>query len=227
MASSFTEEQVNAALDELQKPDLTSWLPFSEGNGFKVFKKPVPGTALFEYKAIGSFADVPPRYFMRAYTDLEFRQSWDKYMGSWKSLSKDRFHYVCKFPWPLSNRDYVYDLRVQEFKNGLLYLNGHSVPDESCPEKPGTVRVDQYRQDLVVAPTEDGKGSKIVFFYWDDPKGNIPTSIVNWAAKSGIPGFLTSLRNAGISLMKRDAEKLDEKRVPLETSEPEATTVNA
>ncbi|KAF9157495.1 hypothetical protein DFQ27_007277 [Actinomortierella ambigua] len=216
----FSEDQVKASLDELKTPDLTNWQSFAEGNGFKVFRKPVPGSALFEYKAIGGFTDVPPRYFMRAYTDLEFRQTWDKYMGGWKTLGdkKDRFHYVSKFPWPLSNRDYVYDLRVQEFQEGkVIYMNGHSVEDKACPAKSGTVRVDQYRQDLVVTPTEDGNGCNIVFFYWDDPKGNIPTSVVNWAAKSGIPGFLSSLRDAGISLMKKDAaEKVDEKRVGLD-----------
>ncbi|KAF9973308.1 hypothetical protein BGZ73_003452 [Actinomortierella ambigua] len=224
---SFTEEQVKAALNELNNPDLSNWQSFADSNGFKVFRKPVPGSALFEYKAIGGFKDVPPRYFMRAYTDLDFRQTWDKYMGSYKALAQDRFHYVSKFPWPLSNRDYVYNLRVQEYKDGLLYLNGHSVEDKTCPEKSGTVRVDQYRQDLVVTPTEDGKGCNIVFFYWDDPKGNIPTSIVNWAAKSGIPGFLTSLRDAGISLMKKDAEKMDEKRVGLDSAAPASATAQA
>jgi len=32
--------------------------------------------------------------------------------------------------------------------------------------------------------------------YYDDPKGNIPSMIINWAAKTGVPGFLTNMKKA-------------------------------
>ncbi|ORY99664.1 hypothetical protein BCR41DRAFT_342728 [Lobosporangium transversale] len=216
----FTEEQVNTALLELKDPDVASWELFTEASNFKVFRRTVAKSALKEYKVLGTYPDLPVRYLLRAYTDLEHRKSWDKNMANWKQLDANRLHFTSKFPWPLSPRDYVYELGIQEYGNGVVCINGKSVEDPAMPEKPGTVRVDEYRQDVVIQPTEDGRGCRIWFAYFDNPKGNIPSSIVNWAAKSGVPSFLNALRNAGHSLMKQDAETgRSEKTQPLSALE--------
>ncbi|KAG0306174.1 hypothetical protein BGZ98_002832, partial [Dissophora globulifera] len=48
-------------------------------------------------------------------------------------------------------------------------------------------------------------------------QGNIPSGIINWAAKSGIPTFLNSLRDAGQGLMKKEAAaSANEKALPVE-----------
>jgi len=166
----FTEDQVNEALAEIKRPDVASWELFSQVANFQVFRRSVSGTALKEYKVLGTFPDLPVRYLLRAYTDLDLRKTWDRNMTSWKPLPNHRLHFVAKFPWPLSPRDYVYELRVQEFKDGVFCINGNSVVDESMPASAGMVRVDEFRQDVVIQPTEDGKGCHIWFGYFDDPK---------------------------------------------------------
>lgn len=166
----FTEDQVNNALSELKKPDVASWELFSQVANFKVFRRAVAGSALKEYKVLGTFPDLPVRYLLRAYTDLDLRKTWDTNMASWSPLPNHRLHFITKFPWPLSPRDYVYELRVQEFKDGVVCINGNSVFDETMPEKAGTVRVEEFRQDVVIQPTEDGRGCNIWFGYFDDPK---------------------------------------------------------
>lgn len=166
----FTEDQVSNALAELKKPDIASWELFSQVANFKVFRRAVSGSALKEYKVLGTFPDLPVRYLLRAYTDLDLRKTWDKNMTSWQPLPNHRLHFVAKFPWPLSPRDYVYELRVQEFQGGVVCINGNSVVDETMPERSGTVRVDEFRQDVVIQPTEDGQGCNIWFGYFDDPK---------------------------------------------------------
>ncbi|KAF9312469.1 hypothetical protein BG003_006259 [Podila horticola] len=213
----FSEDQVNESLNEIKTPNVTGWDLFSEVPNFKVYRRAVPNSALKEYKVLGTYNDLPTRYLLRAYTDLDFRKSWDKNMIDWKALENHRLHFTAKFPWPLSPRDYVYELRVQEFQGGVVCVNGKSVNDESMPERSGTVRVDEFRQDVVIQPTPDGNGCNIWFGYYDNPKGNIPTSIINWAARSGVPAFLSSLREAGHNLMKKDAEEAgqNEKARPL------------
>ncbi|KAF9295226.1 hypothetical protein BGZ74_010914 [Mortierella antarctica] len=202
----FTEDQVTKALAELKTPDVASWELFSEVPNFKVYRRGVAGSALKEYKVLGGFPDLPARYLLRAYTDLDLRMKWDKHMVSWKELPDHRLHFVAKFPWPLSPRDYVYELRVQEFAGGVYGINGRSVEDEAVPAKSSVVRVDEFRQDVLIQPTDDDSGCNIWFGYYDNPKGNIPSSIINWAAKSGVPGFLNALKDAGLNLMKKDAE---------------------
>ncbi|KAF9150600.1 hypothetical protein BGX21_005656 [Mortierella sp. AD011] len=223
----FTEDQVKSALEELKKPDVSSWELFTEVSNFKVYRRPVANSALKEYKVLGAFPDLPARYLLRVYTDLDLRKTWDKHMAGWKQLEDNRLHFTSKFPWPLSPRDYVYELKVQDFPGGVYCINGKSVEDKAMPEKPGTVRVDEFRQDVIIQPTEDGNGSNIWFGYFDDPKGNIPSSIINWAAKSGVPGFLNSLRNAGLTQMKKDAEEAqNEKSQPLPKSMESSVTVD-
>ncbi|KAG0352891.1 hypothetical protein BG005_007718 [Podila minutissima] len=202
----FTEDQVTKALAELKTPDVASWELFSEVPNFKVYRRGVAGSALKEYKVLGGFPDLPARYLLRAYTDLDLRMKWDKHMVSWKELPDHRLHFVAKLPWPLSPRDYVYELQVQEFAGGVYGINGRSVEDEAVPAKSSVVRVDEFRQDVLIQPTEDDSGCNIWFGYYDNPKGNIPSSIINWAAKSGVPGFLNALKDAGLNLMKKDAE---------------------
>ncbi|KAF9092425.1 hypothetical protein BGX27_001797 [Mortierella sp. AM989] len=189
----FTEYQVNSVIAELKTPDISSWELFTEVPNFKIYHRAVANSALKEYK--------------------------DKHMAGWKQLEDNRLHFTSKFPWPLSPRDYVYELKVQEFTGGVVCINGKSVDDKAVPAKSGTVRVDEFRQDVVIQPTEDGNGCNIWFGYFDNPKGNIPTSIINWAAKSGVPGFLNSLRDAGHTQMKKDAEGgQNEETQPLDKS---------
>lgn len=166
----FSEDQVKAAIAEMKNPDVFSWDLFSEVKNFKVYRRSVPNSPLKEYKVLGTYSDLPPRYLMRAYTDLDFRKSWDSSMLGWKALQNNRLHYSAKFPWPLYPRDYVYEMKVQELKDGVVCINGKSVQDESTPEKSGVVRVDDFRQDVVIQPTEDGKGCNIWFGYYDNPK---------------------------------------------------------
>ncbi|KAF9022987.1 hypothetical protein CPC16_009261 [Podila verticillata] len=222
----FTEDQATKALAELENPDVSSWELFSEVPNFKVYRRAVAGSALKEYKVLGGFPDLPARYLLRAYTDLDLRMKWDKHMVSWKELPDHRLHFVAKFPWPLSPRDYVYELRVQEFPGGVYGINGKSVVDEAVPAKSSVVRVDEFRQDVLIQPTEDDAGCNIWFGYYDNPKGNIPSSIINWAAKSGVPGFLNALKDAGLNLMKKDAEEAEnEKAQPISSANKASVTV--
>ncbi|XP_028354959.1 phosphatidylcholine transfer protein isoform X1 [Physeter macrocephalus] len=63
------------------------------------------------------------------------------------------------------------------------------------PEKSGVIRVKQYKQRLAIQ--SDGKrGSKVFMYYFDNPGGQIPSWLVNWAAKNGVPNFLKDMTKA-------------------------------
>ncbi|KAF9103575.1 hypothetical protein BGX29_003189 [Mortierella sp. GBA35] len=213
----FTENQVNEAIAEMKAPNIATWDLFSEVPNFKVYRRSVPNSSLKEYKVLGSYPGLPTQYLLTAYIDLDYRKSWDSNMIGWKALPNHRLHFIANFPWLLYPCDYV--LRASHA--GIRRGRGLS------PERSGTVRVDEFRQDVVIQPTEDGRGCNIWFGYYDNPKGNIPSSIINWAAKSGIPSFLNSMRDAGIRL-KADEEKgiVDEKIQPLSSSTATPIPVN-
>uniref|UniRef100_A0A8C7NYW8 Phosphatidylcholine transfer protein n=1 Tax=Oncorhynchus mykiss TaxID=8022 RepID=A0A8C7NYW8_ONCMY len=107
-------------------------------------------------------------------------------------------YWEVKYPFPLSNRDYVYvrerrDVDVDSRK--IWVVLAKSSPQSPLPEKSGVQRVNDYKQ--TVAMESDGAcGAKVFMNYFDNPGGNIPTWLVNWAAKSGVPAFLTDMQKA-------------------------------
>nr|CAB3266810.1 phosphatidylcholine transfer protein-like [Phallusia mammillata] len=66
---------------------------------------------------------------------------------------------------------------------------------QQVDEKKGVIRVRDYEQSMVIRENQNGT-SQIFMHYYDDPRGMIPTMVVNWAAKTGVPGFLTTLEEA-------------------------------
>ncbi|XP_043091386.1 phosphatidylcholine transfer protein isoform X4 [Puntigrus tetrazona] len=107
-------------------------------------------------------------------------------------------YWEVKYPLPLSNRDYVYvrerrDLDVGGRKICVVLAKSSSV--SQCPEKKGVIRVRDYKQSLAMESDGSG-GTKVFMNYFDNPGGMIPAWLVNWAAKTGVPGFLTDMTKA-------------------------------
>ncbi|GAA6084759.1 phosphatidylcholine transfer protein, partial [Tachysurus ichikawai] len=107
-------------------------------------------------------------------------------------------YWEVKYPFPLSNRDYVYvrerrDLLVDGRKIWMVLARSSDV--SHCPEKSGVIRVKDYKQ-TVVMESDGAQGIKVFMNYFDNPGGNIPTWLINWAAKTGVPGFLKDLQDA-------------------------------
>ncbi|XP_036946017.1 phosphatidylcholine transfer protein isoform X2 [Acanthopagrus latus] len=107
-------------------------------------------------------------------------------------------YWEVKYPFPLSNRDYVYvrerkDLDVDGRK--IWVILARSSPETACAEKSGVLRVKDYKQSVALE-SDGGCGTRVFLNYFDNPGGMIPTWLVNWAAKSGVPGFLTDMQKA-------------------------------
>ncbi|OZJ02898.1 hypothetical protein BZG36_04921 [Bifiguratus adelaidae] len=192
---------------QLAQPDLNGWDYYIQTPDFKVYrKKSMRNPNLFEYKCIGAYKNVKPHVLARVYLDLEYRRQWDRNMLGYQELRPDKFHYTIKYPWPMSNRDYVYEIVkrkvVQQDGSSAYVILGDSIKDHDVPVKNGVVRIDNYLQKVAIHATEDGNGSAVVLDYFDDPKGNIPTAVINWAAKTGVPGFMKSLQDACIKFQK-------------------------
>uniref|UniRef100_A0A3B1IPN6 Phosphatidylcholine transfer protein n=1 Tax=Astyanax mexicanus TaxID=7994 RepID=A0A3B1IPN6_ASTMX len=107
-------------------------------------------------------------------------------------------YWEVKYPFPLSNRDYVYvrerkDLEVNGRKIWVVLAKSLAV--SQCPEKAGVIRVKDYKQSLALE-SDGANGTKVFMNYFDNPGGKIPPWLVNWAAKSGVPAFLTDMQKA-------------------------------
>ncbi|XP_010949391.1 phosphatidylcholine transfer protein isoform X1 [Camelus bactrianus] len=199
----FSQEQFWPTCAELQQPAVAGgdWELLLETLGLSVYRLMDQQTGLYEYKVFGVLEDCPPAVLADVYMDLDYRKQWDQYV---KELYEKEcngqavVYWQVKYPFPLSDRDYVYLRQRQELdfegqKVHVILAQSTSVPQ--FPEKSGVIRVKQYKQRLAIQ--SDGKrGSKVFMYYFDNPGGQIPSWLVNWAAKNGVPNFLKDMAKA-------------------------------
>ncbi|CAI9721289.1 phosphatidylcholine transfer protein-like [Octopus vulgaris] len=201
MAALFEDSEFTAACEELDEPKLEEWEFFTESHGMKIYRSYNASSGLYKYKVFGEM-DLDPEICSQVYMDLEYRKTWDNYVHELYEKEADNkklIYWGVKFPKPMSYRDYVYkrELRIIDWKGAKVYvIIAQSVDDSiSFPEKWMTVRVDDYYQSLVISKQPEG-GTKVFMQYYDDPKGMIPTWLINWAAKTAVPAFLTQMSTA-------------------------------
>ncbi|XP_048079898.1 phosphatidylcholine transfer protein isoform X2 [Ursus arctos] len=198
----FSEEQFREACAELQQPAPAGadWQQLVETLGISIYGL-LDQTGLYEYKVFGVLDNCLPAVLADVYMDLDYRKQWDQYV-------KDLYEKECngetvvywqvKYPFPMSNRDYVYvrqrrDLDVDGRKILVVLAQSTSVPQ--IPERSGVVRVNQYKQSLAIE-SDGKKGSRVFMYYFDNPGGQIPSWLINWVAKNGVPNFLKDMAKA-------------------------------
>ncbi|KAM4597939.1 phosphatidylcholine transfer protein isoform 2-T2 [Polymixia lowei] len=195
MSLRFTEEEFQDAWKELDEPQLEGgWEFFTETMGVKIYRLYDKETGLYEYKVFGVLTTCTPELCADVYMDLAYRKQWDGYV---KELYERDFDGHAAIYWE-SKPQYVYvrerrDLSVEGRKISVVLAK--SSPATPCAEKSGVLRVKDYKQSLAME-TDGGCGTKVFMNYFDNPGGNIPTWLVNWAAKTGVPSFLTDMQKA-------------------------------
>ncbi|XP_057573143.1 phosphatidylcholine transfer protein isoform X2 [Hippopotamus amphibius kiboko] len=201
-ARGFSEEQFREACAELQQPAISGadWELLVETFGISIYRL-LDQTGVYEYKVFGVLEDCSPDLLADVYMDLDYRKQWDQYI---KELYEKEcngeavVYWQVKYPFPMSNRDYVYvrqrrELDHEGWKIHVILAQSTSVPQ--FPERSGVIRVEQYQQRLAIQ--SDGKrGSKVFMYYFDNPGGQIPSWLINWAAKNGVPNFLKDMAKA-------------------------------
>ncbi|KAM9209133.1 phosphatidylcholine transfer protein [Dugong dugon] len=209
-AGGFSEEQFREACAELQQPALAGadWQLLVETLGINIYRLLDQQTGLYEYKVFGVLEDCPPALLADVYLDLDYRKQWDQYVREVyeKEYNGETVVYwEVKYPFPMSNRDYVYlrqrqELEMEGQKIYVILAQSTSVPQFA--EKPGVIRVKQYKQSLAIE-SDGKKGSKVFMYYFDNPGGQIPSWLINWAAKNGVPNFLKDMAKACHRYLKK------------------------
>lgn len=202
----FDEEKFLEVAQEINNIKLDGYEFFTESVEqpveCKIYRKYDRVSGLYEYKIMGSIADVLPDVCKKVYMDLEYRKIWDEFVKEIYEFEEDEqeksIYWNVNYPWPMSNRDYVYTRALRELEiNSIptVVVLAESNLSTNTPEKSGVVRVKEYHQSLIIQG--DGMvGTKAFMHYFDNPGGMIPTWLINWVAKTGVPSFLSSMRKA-------------------------------
>lgn len=181
------------------------WEVVMDKKGFKVWKRPIPDSHLYEYRVLGSYNDVTPRQFFNVQLDTEYRKTWDALVIKLEVVDRDVstgsevVHWATHFPYPMYSRDYVYVRRYDvDPENNLMVLVSRAVQHPRVPETQEFVRVHSYESKMVIRPHKsfDENGFDYLLTYSDDPQTAFPRYCVNWMVSSGMPDFLEKLHSA-------------------------------
>uniref|UniRef100_A0A3Q2FLY3 Phosphatidylcholine transfer protein n=1 Tax=Cyprinodon variegatus TaxID=28743 RepID=A0A3Q2FLY3_CYPVA len=202
MSLQFTDEEFQSAWKELDAPQLDGgWELFTETMGVQIHRLYDKETGLYEYKVFGGLGSCNPELCADVYMDLMYRKHWDGYV---KELYEKDFggqtaiYWEVKYPFPLSNRDYVYvrerrDLDIDGRK--IWVILARSSPQTACAEKKGVLRVNDYKQS--VALESDGASGTKGGSIWLFSLTNVRLSLFCFLPfQSGVPGFIKDLQTA-------------------------------
>uniref|UniRef100_A0A8C5GYF8 StAR-related lipid transfer protein 7, mitochondrial n=1 Tax=Gouania willdenowi TaxID=441366 RepID=A0A8C5GYF8_GOUWI len=187
--------------------DETGWEIVVEKKDFKVWKRPIPNSHLYEYRVLGSYGDVTPRQFFNVQLDTEYRKKWDALVIKLEVVDRDVntgseiVHWATHFPYPMYSRDYVYVRRYDvDVNNNLMTLISRAVLHPRVPESQDFVRVHSYQSKMVIRPhtSFDENGFDYLLIYSDDPQTVFPRYCVSWMVSSGLPDFLDKLHAAAL-----------------------------
>ncbi|XP_061448946.1 stAR-related lipid transfer protein 7, mitochondrial isoform X2 [Rhineura floridana] len=195
-----------------------SWEMVMDKKHFKLWRRPIAGTHLYQYRVFGTYTDVTPRQFFNVQLDTEYRKKWDSLVIKLEVIERDQdtgsevVHWVTHFPYPMYSRDYVYVRRYNvDQENNLMVLVSRAVEHPSVPEDPEFVRVRTYESQMVIRPHKsfDENGFDYLLTYSDNPQTVFPRYCVSWMVSSGMPDFLEKLHMAALKAKNMEIEVKD------------------
>lgn len=200
-------KRINTSAGTLAGQVEPGWEAVMEKKDFKVWKRPIPNSHLYEYRVLGSYNDVTPRQFFNVQLDTEYRKKWDSLVIKLEVVDRDVstgsevVHWATHFPYPMYSRDYVYVRRYDvDVQNNLMILVSRAVQHPRVPETQEFVRVHSYQSKMVIRPHKsfDENGFDYLLTYSDDPQTVFPRYCVSWMVSSGMPDFLDKLHTAAL-----------------------------
>ncbi|XP_066495506.1 stAR-related lipid transfer protein 7, mitochondrial [Tiliqua scincoides] len=193
--------------DVPSSPEEPNWELVMDKKHFKLWRRPIGGTQLYQYRVYGTYTDVTPRQFFNVQLDTEYRKKWDSLVIKLEVIERDQdtgsevVHWVTHFPYPMYSRDYVYVRRYNvDPESNLMVLVSRAVEHPSVPEDPEFVRVRNYESQMVIRPHKsfDENGFDYLLTYSDNPQTVFPRYCVSWMVSSGMPDFLEKLHTAAL-----------------------------
>jgi hypothetical protein len=200
------------------------WEMFDEEDGVRCFRRDVAGTDIVALRGEG-FVAAPITRVGSVLIDRKRAHEWidrlvkTKMLRELSETESINWNHI-KTPTPLQDRDFVFKtvLSTDPAKKKLL-ISYHSVTDPLAPETDHYVRghFKSGKFELTVAErtNKDGtktKGTLVVAEVVVDPRGSVPTFLINMVQKSWPHKTVTSLRRqvakANIKDDKRIVERL-------------------
>lgn len=154
------------------------------GEGIKVYTRPESGTSFNSFKAEMEILAKPEqvRYIlshMHLYPDLFPDTKELKILARPNDSTLIQYTHTAT-PWPLDDRDGIYQLNFKSRADGGFEVKSEAKPNY-LPEKPSFVRIQKSNSSWEIIPNANGM-LKITYVVNAEPGGNLPQWLVNAAA---------------------------------------------
>lgn len=174
---------------------------------------------IFEHKVLGRIDDITPIEYFKTQLNLDYRKEWDHFVKFLEMIKQDPVsktelvQWVSKFPYPLSDREYMFVRRYCiEPKEKLLVLLSRGLPElTDLPFDKKTVKVTQYKSNMIIVPYTDFDKPGIFYIiqYYDVNKAKIPRMAMKWMASSGLPDYVNKLHKATLKTRNQNPNDSD------------------
>ncbi len=162
-----------------------AWEKFDEENGITAYRKNVPGSPIVAFKGDAD-VNASVERILWVLTNNKYKTEWVNRLKTSYELERKTPHHaviyqVFKLPFPISNRDYVYEGKVIR-KGEQILVDLKSTTHRKAPKTEG-VRAHLKRCVYTLTPKGENK-THISVEVHTDPKGWLPTWLVNRIQKS-------------------------------------------
>uniref|UniRef100_H3A4K6 StAR related lipid transfer domain containing 7 n=1 Tax=Latimeria chalumnae TaxID=7897 RepID=H3A4K6_LATCH len=202
------------------KSDDQSWEVVMERNLFKVWRRPIANTSLYQYREMHVYIVYKSIVFWGEGLHFTFVFIYIKYqmcccVSNVLVLSAVQclFFLFCFGAEPSYGRSIVLVAAtcMQEKREIGILVESRTVEHPSVPESPDYVRVRAYQSHMVIRPhrTFDENGFDYLLTYSDDPQTVFPRYCIRWMVSSGMPDFLGKLHSAAVKAQNLEIQVKD------------------
>ncbi|KAJ0264771.1 Polyketide cyclase/dehydrase and lipid transport superfamily protein [Hirschfeldia incana] len=165
-----------------------------------------PQTGPVVYRSRTVFEDASPDIVRDFFWDDEFRPKWDPMLAYFKTLEEDPqtgttiIHWIKKFPFFCSDREYIIGRRIWESEN-KYYAVTKGVPYPALPKRDKPRRVELYFSSWIIKAVESMKGDgqltacEVSLVHCEDM--GIPKDVAKLGVRHGMWGAVKKL-NSGL-----------------------------
>ena len=179
--------------------DLTGWDKVSDSDGIIVYQKGIEGSDTISIRA-ETVIDASVADIADVMGDNNTAAAWMPMITDRHDIKAigptERIEYThIGMPWPLTDRYFINTGKAEYLPKGVVRLSVKSVehPDPAWLEPDKVLGVLHY-SEFLLTPRDGGQSTHMTIEVNTDPKGLIPSWLVNIAQKSWPRDFVTALR---------------------------------
>lgn len=175
-----------------------TWQKVYIKDGVEVFRKKLEGTPILGF-AGEVMMSASPGKIMAIMSDIDNKPKWVDRMIENRVLEQlnpstqvEYSHFSA--PWPVSNREFVYRVQARYRPSGESTIDVRSIEHQGAPHAEGSV-LGEILEARYILKSVTGTNTKVRVEVLMDPKGSLPTWLVNLVQESWPFKTLTALRD--------------------------------